>query len=70
MINGDYEQAMRLVRDQTAAIRELGKLLRDCQQQNERPIRTVEYYAGTDWKALSLVDRGEAARTILREVVK
>jgi hypothetical protein len=37
-------------------------------RQNEKLIRGLEYYAGTDWRDLSMVDRGELARNILREV--
>jgi hypothetical protein len=38
-------------------------------RQNEKLIRGLRYYAESDWRGVALVDRGDSAREILREVM-
>lgn len=42
--------------------------LDNASNQNKKLVDVLRYYATTDWRELSLNDRGEVARKILKEV--
>lgn len=54
--------------DYKAVYNQVQALLDGALRQNEALIQGLKYYADTDWRDLSLVDRGELARKIIREV--
>ena len=64
-----YDNVMDLVKEQIAAMAEYRELLARCQAENKRLLDVVQYYGKTDWRELSMTDRGEVARQTHMEVM-
>jgi hypothetical protein len=47
---------------------ELRKTIQAMTDENKKLLDLVKYYANTDWRDLSMRDRGEAARQMVKEV--
>jgi len=57
------------VREQYSTILlELRKTIQAMADENKKLLNLAVYYAVTDWRELSLLDRGEKARKMLKEV--
>ena len=47
---------------------ELQRAIQAAADENKKLLDMVKFYANTDWRDLSMRDRGEAARRIVKEV--
>jgi hypothetical protein len=47
---------------------ELRKTIQAMADENKKLLDLARYYANTDWRDLSMMDRGEAARQMVKEV--
>jgi hypothetical protein len=56
------------LKNHIAAARAHQQTLQLCQQENEMLIKTLRFYAESDWRTVAMVDRGERAKKILQEV--
>jgi hypothetical protein len=63
-----YDQKIALIQEQTASLTAYRELLAKCQAENKKLLSVLQYYGNTSWKELSMLDRGEAARRIIKEM--
>jgi hypothetical protein len=47
---------------------EIKMTIKECTAQNKKLVDALKFYAKTDWRDLTLLDRGDAARKLLKEV--
>ena len=52
--------------DYKAALEAKEKLMENIQRKNEELVKAVKFYANTNWRTLSLLDRGTVARRVLK----
>jgi len=52
--------------DYKAALDATRKMMANLQIQNEKLIKTLRYYADTDWREVTLFDTGKKAREVLQ----
>lgn len=66
-----YDQAMGLIKDQTAALAATREALEQCQAQNQQLIADLRFYADRDnWRTrLAHLDAGDRARVIIQKIM-